>query len=316
MPTRSALEHAQILLPAEDLHRLVAERGRHDALDEHRSDRFGGGAINRNREGDHRPKGRQRIAGERFPVGLESRRSHGQSARRAVLDNGAALLIGKWIGSQERPLEIEKIVEGQLLAPLLLQSGQSVAHLVEIERGILTRILPVTQRLPTFHRDGESGWEPFTTLLGEPRRYGAVVGGGVRVDLLSQQSAKVGRALVTAQGVQHLRVVVRVHHNPHRVEVFGRRAQHGRATDVDVLDHVFGRHVGARGRLAKGIEVDADEVDGGDGMLGDRRHVFRQVAPSKEASVHRRVQRLHAPVQHFGKVGDIGDVAHGQSGAA
>ena len=41
-----------------------------------------------------------------------------------------------------------------------------------------------------------------------------------------------------------------------------------------------------------------------------------EVAPREEAAVHRRMQRLHPAVEHLGKVRDLGDVAHRESGVA
>lgn len=46
--------------------------------------------------------------------------------------------------------------------------------------------------------------------------------------------------------------------------------------------------------LAEGVEVDHDQVDGGDAVLVNGGHVVRHVAAGQDAAVHARVQRLHA----------------------
>jgi hypothetical protein len=69
--------------------------------------------------------------------------------------------------------------------------------------------------------------------------------------------------------------------------VLGRRAQHRRAADVDVLDRVFVACSRARGRLRERVEVDDQQVDGLDAVArGQRwRPCVRQVAPAEQAAV-------------------------------
>ena len=47
------------------------------------------------------------------------------------------------------------------------------------------------------------------------------------------------------------------------------------------------------------VEVDADEVERLDPVLGERVQVLRQVAPGEDAGVDARVERLHAPAEHL-----------------
>ena len=48
-------------------------------------------------------------------------------------------------------------------------------------------------------------------------------------------------------------------------------------------------------------------------MLGDRSHVLFIVANMQDAAMHLGMKRLHAPVEHLGKAGQIADVAHRQA---
>ena len=97
--------------------------------------------------------------------------------------------------------------------------------------------------------------------------------------------------------------------------VLGRRADHRRAADVDVLDAVV--VVGAlRHRRLERVEVDHQQVDRLDPVRGHRRHMLGIVAQRQKPAMHHRVQRLHPAVHHLGKAGQLGHVAHRQPGLA
>src|SRR5439155_14694133 len=54
--------------------------------------------------------------------------------------------------------------------------------------------------------------------------------------------------------------------------------------------------------LLERIEVDADEIERLDSVLGQRRDVLGVIAPRENARVDARVQRLHAPAEHLREV--------------
>ena len=90
--------------------------------------------------------------------------------------------------------------------------------------------------------------------------------------------------------------------------VLGCGAHHRRPADVDILDDRVA--VGAAlQRLQEWVEVDDDEIDRPDSVLLHCRRMFGIVAHAEKAAVHLRVQGLHAPVHHFGKAGQLADVA-------
>ena len=95
--------------------------------------------------------------------------------------------------------------------------------------------------------------------------------------------------------------------------VLGGAAKHRRTADVDVFDGVVRSDVGLGDGGFKGVEVDADEVDGGDAVVGHRALVFRVVAQTEQPAVDERVERLDATVHHFGEAGDLVDRGDGDS---
>jgi hypothetical protein len=94
--------------------------------------------------------------------------------------------------------------------------------------------------------------------------------------------------------------------------VLGRRAHHGRAADVDVLDGVFQRAVGLRHGLREGIEVHHHQVDGGMSCFC-MVAACSAVAAAEDAAVHLGVQGLDAAVEHFGEAGVVGDLGDRQA---
>ena len=146
-------------------------------------------------------------------------------------------------------------------------------------------------------------------LLHEPARDRAVVAGGVGERLGRQRLARAEREL--AGGVRELlqdRVVAgRVDHDRGEGEVLGRRADHRRAADVDVLDHlVLGDAAAGRGGLER-IEVHAHQVDELDLVLGGRRHVLLVVAQRQQPGVELRVQRLDAAAHDLREAREVLD---------
>src|SRR5690606_6348301 len=97
--------------------------------------------------------------------------------------------------------------------------------------------------------------------------------------------------------------------------VLGGGADHGRAANVDILDDVV---IGsARGDgLLEGVEIDRDEVDGADFVLCHRGGVGWVVPYRKKSAMHFGVEGLDAAIHHFGKAGEVGDLAHRQAGIA
>ncbi len=90
-------------------------------------------------------------------------------------------------------------------------------------------------------------------------------------------------------------------------EVLRRRAQECRPPDVDHLDGLLLARVLAPGDRVERVEVHADEVDGLDVALGERRHVVRPIPTGQDARMDARVERLHATAEQLGELRELVD---------
>ena len=102
----------------------------------------------------------------------------------------------------------------------------------------------------------------------------------------------------------------------HIFEVLGRRANHGRAADVDVFDQVTEGDAGLRGGFLKRIEVHDHHVDGLDAVRGDSSLMLGVAADEEQSAMYAGMQRLYAPVQHLREAGQVADVFHRETGFA
>jgi hypothetical protein len=91
--------------------------------------------------------------------------------------------------------------------------------------------------------------------------------------------------------------------------VLRRRADHRRAADVDVLDHLGVAHAAAAGRPLERIEVDADEIDELDAVLRRLAHVLGVVAHREQPGVELGMQRLDPAVHDLREPGEVLDPA-------
>ena len=96
--------------------------------------------------------------------------------------------------------------------------------------------------------------------------------------------------------------------------VLGRRADHRRAADVDVLDHLVLVDAGASGGALERIEVDADEVNELDVLLGRGAEMVGVVADREQTGVELRVERLDAAVHDLRRAGEVVDRANLETG--
>jgi hypothetical protein len=116
--------------------------------------------------------------------------------------------------------------------------------------------------------------------------------------------------------LQHRVVTGGVDHDRREGEVLGRRADHRRPADVDVLDHLVLGDAAAGGGGLERVEVHAHEVDELHVVLVGGDHVARVVAQRQQAGVEPRVQRLHAPAHDLGEAGELLDPADVETGVA
>ena len=145
-------------------------------------------------------------------------------------------------------------------------------------------------------------------VVAEPRRDRRLVRGCHRECLGREPPPSVaGEPAVLAQLLEHLLVLLRARDGRHVLEVLCRRAQHRRPADVDHLDGLLLVHAPLRDRGAERIEVDADEVERFDLLLGEGGGILCLVASGEDPAVDARMQRLHASAEHLGRVRDVLD---------
>src|SRR5205807_3064043 len=92
--------------------------------------------------------------------------------------------------------------------------------------------------------------------------------------------------------------------------IFGRRADHCRAADVDIFDGFFETDAVFLYRLFKRIQIYDDEIDRFNAVVLHRNEVLRMVAKSEESSVYFGVQGLYAAVHHLGESGYVRNIGN------
>lgn len=93
--------------------------------------------------------------------------------------------------------------------------------------------------------------------------------------------------------------------------ILGSRAQHGRATDIDVFNRVFQCAVFFCNCLLERIQIDDHHVNRVDTVFANGIHMGRDIASGQNAAVDFWVQGFDATVHHFRKTGVIGDFGDG-----
>ena len=102
----------------------------------------------------------------------------------------------------------------------------------------------------------------------------------------------------------------------HVFEVLGRRSQHGRPADVDVLHQLTEGDARLAGGLLEGIKIHHHHVDGFDSLRRHSRPVFLAVPHVQDAPMDLGMQRLYPAIQHLGEAGKVGNIAHRKPGFA
>ena len=112
--------------------------------------------------------------------------------------------------------------------------------------------------------------------------------------------------------LENTRVIRSIHHHRDIPKILGGGADHRRSADVDVLDELFQTHSLLGCDSLERIEIDSDQIDQLDSLLLGLLLVFRLVAPGEDAAVDLGVKRLHAPIEHFRKAGQLRHVPYAQ----
>ena len=176
----------------------------------------------------------------------------------------------------------------------------------------LVRVFPVREVHDLLEREREALGKRLP--VGEPGGDRGLVGRGRRERLCRELSPALARHLaVRRQRVQDLAIALGPAERNAVREVLRGRAEHRGTADVDHLDGLLLADAPAPRDLAKGVEVDADEVERADPVLVERGHVLAVVATRQDRGVDPRMQRLHTPVQQLRELGQLFDGRHDQA---
>ena len=265
-------------------------------------------------EGDDATECRQRIAGIGMLVGFARAGGEGDTAGIGVLDDDAGRCALECLDALERGIGIGEVVVGKLLAGKHACAGNGASRHIgfHIQGGGLMRILAVAQKLLACVGKVQARGEGFTGFTlracAKPAGDAAVVAGRMRIGLGRESTPHLDAGAAMRQGIEHFGIVGRIADDDHVFVVLGRRAQHGRATDIDVLDGGGQRAIRACGDGIEGIQVDHQQVDRADAMLAHHRIV--DAAAAEQAAMHERVQGLDPTIHDFRKArhrADLGD---------
>jgi hypothetical protein len=106
--------------------------------------------------------------------------------------------------------------------------------------------------------------------------------------------------------VQHVAVPRWIDHDRHTGVVLGRRPDHRRPTDVDLLHGFVGACAGGH-RCGERVEAADNQVERLDIQLGQLADVVFLPPVGQDAGVDARMQRLDPPIEAFGEAGELLD---------
>ena len=212
-------------------------------------------------------------------------------------------------------VHVDDVVVGKFLPMEDLGFGYRHARgeRIRIICGLLVGVLPVSEVPHLLRRLGPGGGEHVLSEdgvhLGGDHR---IIVGGDR-ESLGHEPAEDLLVEFPVLGDHvpddHL-VLVRVGDDGDGLVVLGRRTDHGRAADVDVLHDVIEGGALLENGLFERIEVDDDHVYRLDLHLLDGLHVLGIVPAGEEPGMDVGMEGLHTPVQHLGESGHVGDLRH------
>ena len=143
-----------------------------------------------------------------------------------MLDDCAADLALEWICREKRSFQIEQIVEGKLLSPLLCQTGEALSRPLCVKSRALTGILALAECLPATQRKCEAVRKIVESLARKPPRDCSIVRSGVSKDFFGEKTAQIQIVVIRVQSGEHPRVVRRIHNHRDGRKVLRCRAKH------------------------------------------------------------------------------------------
>ena len=205
---------------------------------------------------DHTTIGTHRVASMRLLVRLSDGGSNGKAARIVVLDHGNRNLRSEIPHGTPSCIGINIVVVAHRLATELFSMREAVlVQRIEIQRGLLVRILTIAQNMGTIPGTGECNRElgliQFRLTFGSrlidgsrlrPMLRGPLIDGGIirrRVsECFAGQPATFlkGETFTVLDTGRDQRIIVRIRDDGHGGVVLRRSANHGRASDIDLFN--------------------------------------------------------------------------------
>ena len=303
-------EQTQVLFRREHFESALVEFRGHDDFEEDRLHQLGGLLRHRAVRGHNTAEDRHLVGLVSLGPRLHDILARSRAAGIHVFQTHAERLV-ELAHDAQRGVGVLNIVVRQLLAVKLFGERQRVGNLplLAVELGRLVGVLAVAQRLHEVELEEQLFIQTrLSAHVGGDHR---IVFGGVRVGFRREFQARGLFGIAAGPDLgEDLRIVRGVAHDRHVGPVLGRRTQHRRTADVDVLDGILHLHAGLLDRLTERIEVHADHVDELDMIVFQGFQVLRVVAAGQQAAVHVRVQGLHTAVADLGKSRNVADVDH------
>ena len=267
--------------------------------------------VDRAVEDDHTAERGHRVGCERQLPRLVDRRRNGDPARVPVLDDHGCRIV-ELLADAPGALEVGEIVVRELLAAELLDPREQMLApgRLDVERRRLMGVLAVREVGDFAKRQCQLGGEGL--VAAEPVGDRSFVR-GTRRERLAREAPPGRRRhrAVRAQLVEHEPVLRGRRDRGDMREVLRSRPQHRRAADVDQLDDLLFGPVAPRCRRRERVQVDADQVDRLDSLLGEHLEVLGQVTPGQDACMDCRMERLDASAEQLGRPRHLLDGRHG-----
>ncbi len=184
-----------------------------------------------------------------------------------------------------------------------------------VERGVLLRVLAVGKVAHLLDDDREAVGELRAGDVVEVAGHLGEVRGNVGQRVGGEALTELGRdAAHLAQLAHELRVVAwRRNCRDRRVVARGGGDERGSA-DVDQLDRLVQRHGSRTDLRREGLDVDDDEVDQPDALLGQLLELVGRASTSEDAGVDLRIERLDLAAGEWLAVGQAADRLHLDTG--
>jgi len=272
--------------------------------------------IERAVEGDDAAERRGRIGRVSALIGGTDMLGNRDAAGVGVLDDDAGRR-GERLHALQRGIGIAQVVVAQRLAGQHARPGHRAQRGagvgLHVQGAVLMRVFAVTQWRGQLQGQVQAvrprfGLIRIARTRRQPLRNLAVVTAGVGVRLGGERAALCRFGAAGTQRSEQPRIVIGIDHHAHPRMVLGRRAQHRRTADVDVFDRLVVTAIGSRHGCRERIQVDHQQVDGSDSVLGHHRIV--DTGTAQQPAVNRRVQGLDPAVHDLRKTrrrADIGD---------